>query len=27
VVPLAVPGLDASRHAVVFSNLSGGAAG
>ena len=27
VVPLAVPGLRASRHAVVFSNLSGGAAG
>ena len=27
VVPLAVPGLDASRHAVVFSNLCGGAAG
>ena len=27
VVPLAVPGLRASRHAVVFSNLSGGAVG
>ena len=27
VVPLAVPGLDSSRHAVVFSNLSGCVAG
>ena len=27
VVPLSVPGLEATRHAVVFSNLNGGAVG